>query len=100
MMFRTLLGLIVFAVAVSCSPEKKAAKNFRYGKYQKVINHYKGELARQPNNGKASYYIAESYRLSNRLKEAELYYEKAGGRGVNKDSVRLYYSKALKANGK
>jgi len=100
MMVRTFLVVIVLALTFSCSPEKKAAKNFRYGKYQKVINYYKSVLARQPNNGKANFYIAESYRLSNRLKEAEPYYEKAGGRGIQKDTVRLYYSKALKSNGK
>ena len=99
-MVRAFLVIIICAVAFSCSPEKKAAKNFRYGKYQKVVDYYKSVLARQPGNGRANYYVAESYRLSNRLKEAEPYYEKAGGRGINKDSVRLYYSRALKANGK
>jgi peptidoglycan-associated lipoprotein len=83
-----------------CSPDKKAARNFKYGKYQSVISYYKGVLAKQPNNNKANYYIAESYRLSNRLKEAEPYYEKAGGRGINSDSVKLLYSQSLKANGK
>src|SRR5258708_19950149 len=96
MKVRTFLVVIVLALTFSCSPEKKAGKNFRYGKYQKVINYYKSVLSRQPGNGKANYYIAESYRLSNRLKEAEPYYEKAEGRGVHKDSVRLYYSKPLK----
>ncbi len=97
---RGLLTIGMAAIIFSCSPQKKAAKNFRYGKYQKVIDHYKSVLAQKPNDGKANYFIAESYRLSNRLKEAEPFYEKAGGRGINKDSVRLYYSESLKANGK
>ncbi len=100
MSFRGFLIAGMAVVIFSCSPQKKAAKNFRYGKYQKVIDHYKGVLATRPNDGKANYFIAESYRLSNRLKEAEPYYEKAGGRGINKDSVALYYSESLKANGK
>jgi peptidoglycan-associated lipoprotein len=95
-----ILGLGITAIFFSCSPEKKAVKNFRYGKYQAVINYYKGVLAKHPNNGKANYFIAESYRLSNRIKEAEPYYEKAGGKGINKDSVLLYYAQSLKANGK
>ena len=72
----------------------------RFGKYQSVINYYKGVLAKDPNNSKANYYIAESYRLSNRIKESEPYYAKAKGPEVNRDSVKLHYSQALKANGK
>ena len=73
---------------------------FKYAKYEKVIKYYKGVLARQPKNGKANYFIAESYRLSNRIKESEPYYAKAGGPGIVKDSVLLYYAKALQANAK
>ena len=84
----------------SCSPEKKVKTAFKYAKYEKVIKYYKGILAKQPKSGKANYFIAESYRLSNRIKEAEAYYAKAGGPGIVKDSVLLYYSKALQANAK
>jgi outer membrane protein OmpA-like peptidoglycan-associated protein/tetratricopeptide (TPR) repeat protein len=73
---------------------------FKYAKYEKVIKYYKGVLARQPKNGKANYFVAESYRLSNRIKESEPYYAKAGGPGIVKDSVLLYYAKALQANAK
>lgn len=83
-----------------CSPEKKARKNFRWGKYQSVINYYTDVLQKQPNNGKANYFIAESFRLSNRIKQAEPFYAKAGGPGISKDSVLLYHAKALQANGK
>ncbi len=84
----------------SCSPEKKAVKNFKYGNYENVIAYYKGILNKEPNNGKASYYIAEAYRQSNRIKLAEPYYEKAGGPGINKDTIQLYLAKAQQANGK
>ena len=95
------ITIIVAALLLAgCSAEKKAQKSFRLGKYQSVINYYKGVVAKQPNQGKANYFIAESYRLSNRIKEAEAYYAKAGGRGINSDSVKLYYAKALQANGK
>ncbi|HEY5826310.1 MAG TPA: hypothetical protein VIT44_18195, partial [Cyclobacteriaceae bacterium] len=85
---------------MACSPEKKAQKNFRLAKYQTVINYYSNVLAKQPNNGKANYFIAESYRLSNRIKESEKFYAKAGGPGINKDTVAFLYAKALQANGK
>jgi hypothetical protein len=84
----------------ACSAEKKANKAFRLGKYQSTIDIYKKMLADNPNNAKANYFIAESYRLSNRFKEAEAYYAKAGGRGIDKDSVQFYYAQALKTNGK
>jgi len=90
----------VVILVVACSPEKKAMKSFRYGKYESVISYYKGVLRKEPNNGNANYYIAESYRLSNRIKQAEPYYARAGGRGVNSDSVKLFYAKSLQANSK
>lgn len=94
-----LLGALLMAVA-ACSPEKKMKNNFKYGKYEKVIKFYKDLLRKQPNNGKANYFVAESYRLSNRIKESEPFYRKAGGPGIDKDSVKLYYAKALQANAK
>jgi len=94
------VSLIVFILFLGCGPEKKAMKSFRFGKYQSVINYYKSVLEKDPSNSKANYYVAESYRLSNRIKEAEPYYAKAKGKEVNRDSVMLYYSHALKANGK
>ena len=75
-------------------------KNFRYGKFEDVISYYSGVLQRQPGNGKANYYIAECYRQSNRIKESEKYYAKAGGPGVSKDSVLFYLAKSQQANGK
>ncbi len=93
-----LLGIVI--VIAACSPQKNAMKSFRYGKYESVINYYKGVLRKEPANGPANYYIAESYRLSNRIKEAEPFYAKAGGRGINADSVKLFYAKSLQANSK
>ena len=79
-MNRWLNSLVGFCIAVllfSCSVEKKAIKAFELGKYQNVIQLYKGTLAKQPSNGKANYFVAESYRLSNRIKESEKFYERA-----------------------
>lgn len=95
---KAFLIVIVTLTAMSCSVEKKAAKSFRLGKYQSSIELYEKLL--EDNPGKANYFIAESYRLSNRIKEAEPYYEKAGGRFVDVDTIKFYYAQALKANGK
>ena len=100
MKVRGVIVLGILIVLAACSPEKKAMKSFRYGKYESVISYYKGALRKQPGNGSANYYIAESYRLSNRIKEAEPFYAKAGGRGINADSVKLFYAKSLQANSK
>ncbi len=100
MRVRVVLVLAIVMLIASCSPEKKIAKSFRYGKYEKVISYYKGVVKKDPNNGKANYYLAESYRLSNRIKESEPFYARAKGKGVNLDSVKLYYAKSLQANAK
>jgi peptidoglycan-associated lipoprotein len=92
------LGVVLLlSVLAACSSEKKMQKAFKYAQYEKVIKYYK---AKGRNSGKANYFIAESYRLSNRIKEAELFYAKAGGPGIVKDSVQLFYAKALQANAK
>lgn len=93
--------LVVLPVLLAaCSAEKKATKAFNLGKYQNSIELYKKMLAGNPNNGRANNFIAESYRLSNRIKEAEPFYAQAGGRGLDKDSIQFYYAQSLKANGK
>jgi len=95
-------ALIVISVLLAaCSAEKKASKAFKLGKYQNSIDLYKKIQASNSNNARANYFIAESYRLSNRIKEAEPYYAKAmSGRGFDKDSTQFYYTQSLKANGK
>lgn len=48
---------------------------------------------------KSSFYtIAESYRLSNRLQEAEQYYKKAISAGTKKENAHFYYALAMKSN--
>jgi peptidoglycan-associated lipoprotein len=92
-----LFAVLLLSVLAACSSEKKIQKAFKYAQYEKVIKYYK---AKGHNSGKANYFIAESYRLSNRIKEAEPFYAKAGGPGIVKDSVQLFYAKALQANAK
>jgi outer membrane protein OmpA-like peptidoglycan-associated protein len=96
----SVLILIASIFLVSCGIEKKANKAFILGKYQNSIDLYKKVVAKNQNNGKANYFIAESFRLSNRPKEAEIFYAKAGGKGIDSDSVQFYYAQSLKANGK
>jgi peptidoglycan-associated lipoprotein len=97
---RVISIVAIVGVLASCSADKKMQKAFKMGKYQKVINYYSGVLERNPNNGRANYYVAESFRQSNRIKQAEPFYAKAKGPTINEDSVKLYYAKSLQANGK
>jgi peptidoglycan-associated lipoprotein len=93
-----LAGAILVLLASACSTEKKAIKAFKLGKYQTSIDLLKKNLNSNPNNSRANYFVAESYRLSNRIQEAEQYYAKAGGGGIDKDSVQFFYAQSLKAN--
>lgn len=90
--------LVLGALIASCSTERKATKAFNNGEYQNAIGLFKRAKGREPK--KINYFIAESYRLSNRLKEAEEYYAKAGGSGIDKDTIQYYYAQSLKANAK
>lgn len=90
---------IIIGLLAGCSAEKKAMKAFRLGKYQNTIDIFQEALSRNPNDGRVNFLVAESYRLSNRIKDATPYYAKAGGPGVNPDSVKFYYGKSLEANG-
>lgn len=94
------LMLMCSLFLVSCSIEKKANKAFVLGKYQNSIDLYKKVAGKSQASGRANYFIAESYRLSNRPKEAEAFYAKAGGKGIDSDSVKFYYAQSLKANSK
>lgn len=94
----SLAGLALVLLVSACSTEKKAIKAFTQGKYQNSIDLFNKVLSGNPGNPRANYFVAESYRLSNRLQDAEAYYAKAGGRGIDKDSVQFFYAQSLKAN--
>ena len=79
---------------------KKAHKKFERGEYQVSIERYQKALKKRSNAGEANFYIGESYRLSNRLKEALPYYQAAIKNGYDDDIARYYLAEALKSNEK
>lgn len=97
-LMRYFLFIGLLFVALSCSTEKKAMKAFNKGEFQNAIGLFQKTLTKNP--GRANYFIAESYRQSNRIKESELFYANAKGAGIDRDTVKFYYAQALKANGK
>lgn len=94
--------IIVFSIALlaGCSAEKKAQKAFKLGEYQNTIDKYQDILNKNSRNPQANYYVAESYRRSNRPKLAEPFYENALSGGIRNDTIRLNYAYSLKSNGK
>ena len=60
----------------------------KYGKYMKT------------NDGVTNHQIAEAYRLSNRIKNAEPFYASALKSGIDQDDAYYYYARSLKANQK
>ena len=99
MMIRSVVVLLFTVLLASCSLEKKIRQAFNTGQYQKVIDYTLPQIQKNPADGKASWYAAEAYRLSNRIKESEPYYRKAGGQGVSSDTVLYFHAQALRANG-
>ncbi len=94
----TIILLNVLLLA-GCSVSKKANKEFSLGRYQNTIDMYTKVLEKDPNDGEANFFVAESFRQSNRMFEAAPYYERAILNGVENDSVQLYYAFALKTRG-
>lgn len=78
----------------------KADKRFARGEYETAIGLYKAEVGRGKNVAIANYRVAESYRLSNRIEQAEGFYKAAIDGGAKVGEAPFYYGLALKANGK
>ncbi|WP_439482070.1 OmpA family protein [Cyclobacterium plantarum] len=84
---------------VSCtSLQQKAQNQFSAGEYQVAINSYSKLLEKEPDNSKANLYIAESYRLSNRVEKAADFYEKVSEEDATFES-HYYQGKSLKGQG-
>ncbi|MCH7397433.1 OmpA family protein [Belliella sp. DSM 107340] len=69
--------IFVGLLGVSCtSLFKKGQKQFSSGEYQYAISTFSKVLEKDPDNKEANFYVAESYRLSNRIEKSSAYYEK------------------------
>ena len=95
-----LVGIFSF-LAWSCSQKitgpKGADDSFELAEYDVAIVGYEKMLKDHPNDPRINYQIAESFRLSNRLKQAAGFYEIAFENGFISDSARYYYAFSLKA---
>lgn len=78
----------------------KADKRFARGEYESALTLYKADVAKGKNVAQGNYQIAEAYRLSNRVDQAEPYYKAALDGGARKADASYNYALALRANGK
>lgn len=89
---------------ISCSAGnmalKKGDKRFKYGEYDLSVEYYARSIEKNQNVAEANFKIGEAYRLSNRVKNALPYYQKAVDLGYPDENLHLYYAHALKANEK
>ncbi|NDK54766.1 OmpA family protein [Pontibacter fetidus] len=97
--FLALIALLLSACGAS-QQLAKGDKRFEMEQYDKAIEYYTQALKSSKNPGETNYKIAESYRLSNRLAEAEPFYKAALDGGYRKEEAFYYHGMALKANGK
>ncbi|MEQ8245143.1 MAG: OmpA family protein [Fulvivirga sp.] len=92
-----IIAITVFVSA--CSVNKKANKEFSLGRFQNTIDMYSKVLEKNPDDPEANFFVAESYRQSNRMFEAAPFYERAMLNGMENDSIQLFYAFALKSRG-
>lgn len=78
MMKNYFLSFFLFSLILGgCkSLEQQGESQFAAGEYQLAIGTFSKILAEKPENTQANFYVAESYRLSNRIEKALPFYEK------------------------
>ncbi len=93
--------MFVLLVLASCAGNMgKGDKRFEQEQYERAIQHYKQALPSASNPGEINYRIAEAYRMSNRIGEAEPFYKAALDANLRREDAFFYYGMALKANAK
>ncbi|TAH30001.1 MAG: hypothetical protein EAZ06_04635 [Cytophagales bacterium] len=90
----------IFLMYACATPLKKGIEKYQQAEYQKAIEYFNQALKDGGNQGTINAYIAEAYRKSNRIKEAESFYKTAIDNKANNDEIGFYYAMALKINGK
>lgn len=101
------LSLLIIGFAIvslySCKNasfySKKGDKYFTEGNYETAIQNYEQAIEKGAPKAEASFQIAESYRLSNRLSFAGHFYKDAIDNGCLEQSAPLRYGLALKSTG-
>ncbi|HEY8401951.1 MAG TPA: hypothetical protein VIK89_11850, partial [Cytophagaceae bacterium] len=82
------------------SPLKRADRLFEEFAYASAIDLYLQVLNRDKSNDQVKLKIAESYRMLNQTKEAEIWYEKVMTSSITQPIHKFYYAQMLVSNGK
>ncbi|MFN8416713.1 MAG: OmpA family protein [Cytophagaceae bacterium] len=101
---RFLLFVSALAVFAACMPKaqkyfEKAKVDFKEKEYEHAIQNYQQALSEGYDAKQCNYMIAESYRRSNRIQDAEPYYKKALDAGLEVEEAHFFYGYALKSTG-
>ncbi len=99
--------IIFFAIAIigyGCGNKglkyyNKGVKEFEKEEYSNAIEDFQQAIEHGAPHKNADFYLAESYRLSNRIHEAEPYYRKTIEEGSTDEHAHFYYGYAMKAAG-
>ncbi len=92
--------LSVPALSQSRKSLKKGNKKMDRGEYEVAIALYQKVVDKGGNTGPSNFQIAESYRLSHRIKKALPYYKAALDQDYKDERAKVFYAYALKANEK
>jgi peptidoglycan-associated lipoprotein len=100
-MNRGLPFLLILLILISgCkSLEQKGIGQFGAGEYQIAIATFNQILEKEPDNRQANFYVAESFRLSNRVEKSLPYYEKLLEQEESFD-FHYYRGQSLKSQGR
>lgn len=93
------LGMIILLFGACTSLFQKGQNQFLAGDYQLAINSFTQILEDDPDNKEANFYVAESYRLSNRIEKSSEYYKKLVEEEETFESY-FRYGQSLKSQGK
>lgn len=78
---------------------KKGVRHYDVGEYNLALPQFDKAAKGQIDPARLNYYIAESYRLSNRFAEAVPFYQKAIDANTTEPDARFNYGYALKSQG-
>jgi peptidoglycan-associated lipoprotein len=95
-MNKKLLAAIFIGILASCS--SSLYKKMESADFDLIISKYAETIDR--NDPEINYQVAEAFRQSNQIQEAEPFYQHAVEEGVIEQDAYYYYAKALKANQK
>lgn len=92
------LVLTVLLISSCTSLYQKGQSQFLEGDYQLAISSFSKILEEDPENKDANFYVAESYRLTNRIEQSKPYYEKVA---MEEETFDTYFrlGQSLKSQG-